>query len=246
MKVKLLILSVSIVFQFAYAQTEKPWKGKVISEDFPVRNAEILNFRSKKTTITNENGEFTILAKAQDTLICHAKNYQYKKMIVEKDNEEKTILLILLVKKPQELEEVIVLSKKSFPKIKFDKNIANQLTIEKAAINKKPNGVYDGTIENGRDFIEIGTMIIDFFKKEDKKESVSMGEFKELARTNLNDNFFVNTLKLKPEEILLFLEFCDADPKSKAVIENSNPLKLLDFILTKNEEFKKQNTSRNK
>lgn len=248
MKLKLLILSVSIVFQFAHSQTEKPWKGKVTSEGFPVRNAEIVNLRSKKTTITNENGEFSILAKAKDTLMFIAKNYQYKKKILEKDNEEKTNLLISLVRKPEELEEVIVLSKKSFTKIKFDKNIASQLTIEKAAINKKPIGIHDGTIENGRDLIEIGAMIIDFFKKEkeDKKESVSKGEFKELARTNLNDNFFINTLKLKPEEIELFLDFCDVDTKSKTVLENSNPLKLLDFILNKSEEFKKLNASENK
>lgn len=248
MKVKLLILSLCIVFQFAHSQTESPWKGKVTSEDFPIRSAEILNLRSKKTTITDENGEFTILAKAKDTLMCISKNYQYKKIILEEDNEEKTKLLIPLIRKPEELEEVIVLSKKAFPKIKFDKNMASQLSIEKAAINKKPTGVYDGTIENGSDFIGIVGTIIDLFKKEkdDKKESVPIVEFKGLMKTNFNDNFYINTLKLKPEEIALFLDFCDADPKSKTVLENSNPLKMLDFILTKSKEFKKLNTSENK
>ena len=44
---------------------------------------------------------------------------------------------------------------------------------------------------------------------------------------------------LKPEGVALFLEFCDADPKSKNILDNNNPLSLMDFILTKNEEFKK-------
>ena len=42
-----------------------------------------------------------------------------------------------------------------------------------------------------------------------------------------------------PLEVALFLEFCDTDPKSKTILENTNPLKLMDFLITKNIEFKK-------
>ena len=89
--------------------------------------------------------------------------------------------------------------------------------------------------------MRIGGMILDLFikKKEYKKEIVSKIKFKELVKTNYTETFFVNTLKLKPEEVALFLEFCDADPKSKTVLENTNPLKLMDFLFAKNVEFKK-------
>lgn len=234
MKVKLLILSLSIVFQFAYSQTEKPRKGKVTSEDLPVQGAEILNLRSKKTTITDSNGAFSILAKAKDTLMFITKNYQYKKLILEKEHNEENKFLISLVRKPEELEEVIVLSKIAFPKIKFDKNIASQLTIEKAAINRKPTGVYDGTIENGMG------MTISIFKG---RKEIHQIDFKELVKKNNDENYYLEILKLKPEELGLFIEFCDADPKSKTVLENSNPLQLLDFLFAKNIEFKKLNAS---
>lgn len=230
MKAKLLILSLFIVFQFAYSQTEKPRKGKVTSEDLPIQGTEILNLRSKKTTITDSNGAFSILAKAKDTLMFIAKNYLYKKMLLEKEDIEKTNLLISLVRKPEELEEVIVISKKAFPKIKFDKNIASQLTIEKAAINRKPIGVYDGTIENGMG------MTISIFKS---RKEIHQMDFKELVKKNNDENYYLEILKLKPDELGLFIEFCDADPKSKTVLENSNPLKLLDFLFAKNIEFKK-------
>jgi hypothetical protein len=237
MKIKLLTISLFIVFQSAYSQTEAPRKGKVRWEDLAVHGAEILNLRSKKTTYSDTNGEFTILAKATDTLMVIAKNYQYKKLILEKDNDEKTNLLISLVRKPEELEEVVVLSKKTFPKIKFDQNIASQLFIEKAAIHKKPTGVYDGTIENGMGaIIPLGG----------SRKKIRQIEFKELLKQNFDEKYYVTILKLKPDEMELFVEFCDADPKSKTVLENSNPLKLLDFILTKSEEFKKLNTSENK
>jgi hypothetical protein len=237
MKVKLVILSLFFIIQFGFSQTEKPIKGKVTSDDYAIQGVEILNLRSKKTTITNTDGDFSILAKAKDTLMFIAKNYQYKKVILEMEHNEKNKLLISLVRKPEELEEVVVVSKIAFPKIKFDKNIASQLTIEKAAINRKPTGVYDGTIENGMGMtITLGG----------GRKKIHQIDFKELVKKTNDENYYLEILKLKPEELGLFIEFCDADPKSKTVLENSNPLKILDFLFLKNIEFKKLNSSEKK
>jgi hypothetical protein len=64
-------------------------------------------------------------------------------------------------------------------------------------------------------------------------------EFKKIASATCNQDFFDKTLQIKPDEIALFLEFCDADPKSKTILENTNPLKVMDFLFAKNVEFKK-------
>lgn len=243
MKVKLLILSLFIVFQFAFSQTENPRKGKVTSEDLAVQGAEILNLRSKKTTITDANGDFSILAKAKDTLMFIAKNYQYTKLILEKEHNEESKLLISLVRKPEELEEVVITKVDFNSEGYFSQEVADEIKLEKGKYRNRQ--INDGTIENGADFVRIGQMLLNLFKKEkdNNKKSPSKLEFKELAKTNYNDTFYINTLKLKSEEIALFLNFCDADPKSKTVLENSNPLKLLDFLFAKNLEFKKLITS---
>lgn len=233
MKLKLLVASLIICFQFAFSQNEKPRKGKVASEDIPVQGVEILNLRSKKTTITDAKGDFGILAQAKDTLMLVGKNYQYKKVVVEVEENEKGKLLISLLRKPEELDEVVVISKIAFPKIKFDRNIASQLAVEKAAINPKPIGVHDGTIENG------AGVTIPFGGRRKKVHQI---EFKELMKKNYDDRFYLDVLKLTAEEIDLFIEYCDADPKSKTVLQNTNPLKLLDFLLSKNIEFKKNSS----
>ncbi len=106
---------------------------------------------------------------------------------------------------------------------------------------QKTIGVYDGTLVNSLDFIRIAGMLLSLFKKENdspKKVSPEI-KFKDIAMTTYEESFFVNTLKLKPDEIALFLEFCDADPNSKKVLENTNPLKIMDYLITKNIEFKK-------
>lgn len=84
-------------------------------------------------------------------------------------------------------------------------------------------------------------MILKLFKKEKEKalENKPKIEFKQLAKSSCDQKFYIETLQLKPEEIPLFLQFCDADPKSKTLIENSNVLSMMNFLLSKNIEFKK-------
>ena len=237
MKIKLPFFFLLLVYQFGFSQTEKLIQAKVLCEDFPLQGIEVLNLASKVTTITDSNGKFSILAKAKDTLMFVSKNYEYKRFFLKKEDLEKNNIIIYLTRKMEQLEEIIVISKINFPKIKFDKNIASQLTIEKAAKNPKPYGVYDGTIENGMG------MTINLPSGRKKIHEI---EFKELMKKSYNDSFYIQTLKLKPEEIGLFIEFCDADPKSKTILKNTNPLKSMDFLMSKKIEFKKMLTSENK
>lgn len=230
MKIKLPVFFLFLLCQFGFSQTEKLIQAKVISEDFPLQGIEVLNLASKRTTISDSNGKFSIMAKAKDTLMFVSKNYEYKRYVLKKEDLEKVNLIISLTRKPEQLEEIVIISKINFPKIKFDKNIANQLKLEKEANHPKPFGVYDGTIPNG-----FGMTI----NLPSGRKKIHQIDFKELMKKNYNDSFYIETLKLKPEKIGLFIEFCDADPKSKTVLENTNPLKLMDFLISKKIEFNK-------
>ena len=229
MKTKLFVLFFLILLQFGFSQNEKLIEGIVFCDNLPLQGIEIVNIVSEKTAITDIDGKFSILVKVEDMLVFVSKKYDYKRLFIDKEFLDKNNFTILLTRKPEQLEEVMV-TKVSFPKIKFDENIANQLNIEKAAANPKPFGVYDGTIENG-----IGMYI----NLTSSRKKIHQIEFKELAKTNYPEIFFIDTLKLKPEEVALFLEFCDADSKSKFVLEDTNPLVLMDFLLAKNVEFRK-------
>ncbi len=238
---------VSILFftlQSGFSQTEKLIKGKVLHEQFPVEKVEVANFSSKKVSITNLAGEFSLVAQAGDELIFISKNHDIKKIVIDQKTINKNNLLISLILKPEQLEEVVV---QSMPSIKLSKDAKweqaklDKYTLEKNASSLKNLGVYNGSIENGMDFIRIGKMILGLFIKE--KEEVSQIkpqiEFKQLAKSTCDEKFYLQTLKLKPEEIALFLQFCEADPKSEALTKNNNVLAIMDFLSTKNIEFKK-------
>jgi hypothetical protein len=239
MKNKHCVILFLFLFQFSYSQTEKLIQGRVLCDDFPLQGIEIINLITEKTTKTDTNGRFSILVKADDMLVFVSEKYDYKRLFLEKEFLDKNNFTILLTRKPEQLEEVVVTKVALGSNGLFSQEVADEIKLEKGKYRNRT--IYDGTIENGADLMRIGGMILDLFikKKEDNKESVSKIEFKELAKTNYPETFFIDTLKLKPEEVALYLEFCDADPKSKIILENANSLSLMDFLLTKNVEFKK-------
>ncbi len=76
-------------------------------------------------------------------------------------------------------------------------------------------------------------------EKEPTKENGTNVEFVVLAKNTCNQKFYLEKLKLKTEEIDLFLQFCDVDPKSKIVVKDNNVLSMMDFLSAKNIEFLK-------
>jgi hypothetical protein len=96
MKIKLPVFIVFFVFQYGFTQTETFIQAKVFCEDFPLKGIEVLNLASKRTTITDSNGKFGIMAKVKDTLMFVSKNYEYKKILLTKEDLKNNNLIISL------------------------------------------------------------------------------------------------------------------------------------------------------
>jgi len=244
MKVKLLLILFLFISQISISQIDKTIKGKVSSEGFLLQKVDVINKTSKKSTVTNEKGEFIIEAKAYDNLIFYAKEFQSKEIKLRPDQIEQNNLDVIMFKKPEELEEVVIRNIAPI-KVKIDTKWENEkrrdIAFERKTNVVKNPGVYDGTIENGMDFKAIGEMIIGLFgkgKEKEEKETAPKIEFSELAKNICEEKFYLETLKLKPDEIDLFLQFCDTDPKSKKLINDHNKLSMMEFLMEKNKEFK--------
>jgi hypothetical protein len=80
-------------------------------------------------------------------------------------------------------------------------------------------------------------------KKRRSQKTVPEIEFSTVAKNSYDQKFYLETLKLKANEIELFLQFCEADPKSKTIAANDNTLSTMDFV-RQNTEFKKLGTSK--
>lgn len=199
---------------------------------------DVVNFNTKKLSVSDANGNFSICVKANDELILLSKEYIDKKITVTQSDIDTINLIVHLTKKPIELEEVQI--ENNSLKIKFDQAAFDKIKLEKQQSMPKNQFVYTGTIENGMDFIRMGKGLYNLFKrKTPKPKPVPKIEFADYLTNNFNEDFYLNTLHLKKDEIALFIEFCKADAKSKTIHYNDNYLTVMDFLMIKNEEFKK-------
>ncbi len=106
---------------------------------------------------------------------------------------------------------------------------------------KVPN-VQTGEIENGVDFVRIGKDVSKLLKNKDEEKTANTASkmgFKKYITYNFDTVFFTEELKIKAEEVNLFISYCEVDYKSKTILENQNLLETTEFLLNKTEDFKK-------
>ena len=240
MRTKLLSLVVILHTLNSFSQKVK---GTVLYNSYVIPNVEVINSHTKQLTVTDAKGEFTIDAKTNDILIFVSKQYQLKKLVLNPLLYINGVLEVDLILKAEELSEVVVTN---IPSIKlgtdqkWEQTKLDQYTLEKTTAAPQVQGVYTGAIVNGLDFMRIGGMLLDLFLKDKGPAEKEVPEiaFKDFAQSKCDSAYLKKTLHLQPEEIGLFLEFCDADPKSKTIAANQNVLSLMDFLFEKNTAFK--------
>lgn len=242
MKVKLLTTISILAYQLSISQTEKLLHGKVFSNNNLLKKVEVINKTAKTSTRTNDLGEFSVLVKPKDSLLFFAKDYFFTRLKITQNNIDQNNITVNMNIKAEELDEVVITT------IKFDPMKISQKDMDVTKLTKdagslqKYTGVYDGTIPNGLDFSRMGAGLLNLFKKdkgEELQKKTSKTIFKKLVAASIPSTFFTKDLKLPPEEVELFLDFCDADPRSKNLMENNNVLSTMDFLYAKNEMFKK-------
>lgn len=229
-----------------FSQNPVTMTGKVMHQGNPVKNVDVVNITTKKSAVTNDNGDFSIEVKEDNRLIFISKDFLDKNIIVSKYDLAKKSITIQLEAKPIELDDVEVRAKESVKNLVTYEELA-KIRIEKENSPLRNAAVYDGKLINAVDFIQIGKMIGKLFKKKNKKNKSKAENFnfKDYATNNFSKDFFTTTLELKPDETSLFLDFCQADPKSKEVALSEDEFTILDFLINKKTEFRKSITTSN-
>ena len=248
MKTKIKIMCFLFFCQLSFGQNEtrKSLHGQFVNESALVDNGYVFNLNSKTRTFIGNQGFFDILAKAKDTLLVSSPFFKSKKIVLQEKDFLKTLFVINLEAQTTLLKEVIVKGKMDIkPAIGNSQSIVDtQFTDDAKSSPINRTMPSDGTIENGMDFVRIFKMVSKVFKKDsDEKAGLNaQADFSDTVSKGLDRYFFTNTLKLKTEEISLFLDYCESDPKSKNLLKEEDEFLLIDFLITKNEEFKRITT----
>lgn len=245
MKTKISILFLVLFSQWSFAQIGKSKliKGQVRNDLVPVENVIIFNTKDNTGTKVNAYGSFEMMASVNDTLVFSSLVFKSKRIILTEADFLKPKIMVPLEVFTNELAEVIIKARKDMSPVSGNTQRFVDLQYFGDEKSSPKNTVMppDGTIDKGMDFVRIYKGIINILHKNnpEKTDFHKESSFSDYVIKHVNYSYLSNNLKLKDDEIKLFLVFCENDSKSRTLMNPNLEFQLLDFLANKNKEFKK-------
>lgn len=237
----------------ANAQEPVLLDGKIKAKNQDTEKIHVVNLNLEKGTVTNEYGEFQILAHENDSLYISSVQYQNTSVVVTAKMIDEGNLLIELQNTVNELAEVVIddiqlsgylgndLEKISTTEVENKYKLQNRLNdfIQK---DRELNPYEKPVLNGGVRLDMIAGAVIDKLSK-NSKEGPKTYTTKELANKSIaivGNEFFREDLKLQENEICNFVYFCTEDTRFKRLVINNNAFVLIEYFQTKIEDFRER------
>ena len=271
MKNSILLFFILVITQIGFSQgiERKVLRGKIVADSLEVENLTVYNITSNVGAITDVDGKFSINARATDTLFIQGLSYDSKRYILTDKDFWLPVLEIKLHVKITELNEIIITPYTLTGNLNEDTKRIQVYGEGFAKIDAKVVKYYDddirlGTPENtampnvfaptGVNLLGIVVGIANLvgIKGNPKSNSERVFEerrirdlqsksFSEHMLERFSHNFFVETLKIKNEDIPMFMSFAELNVyELSPLLKAENELKLIEYLINKSEEFKLQ------
>ncbi len=231
---------ITLIFsQLVFGQTtiEKLIHGKIMVESGQVAGVTIINLTNEKSTVSDKDGAFYILAKVDDLLVFSSINLEYHRRIIEPVDLKSEIVLIKMIAKVIELEEVIV---NKYPQINTVKMGIIPAEIKKytpAERRLKVAGDFKAIHLLGLlgGHLEIDPILNAISGRTNLLKKELEIERKELALKQLqylfNDNYFAHSLRI-PKDYILGFQYYFIENKEVSGILNTKNKNKIEFEMT--------------
>lgn len=239
----ILILFLSCQFCFGQILTRKALHGKIVNDLTTIESGLVFNVNSQTGDLINSKGAFSILAKANDTLVVTSLGFKSEKVVLKASDFESSYYKIKLDAVANELLNVVIYAK-HVPHNEFgdtQKIVDTQYFEDNQSSPDNMLMIPSGTGDpNAMDVIRVYNKIFKHLIKNnpEKTDFVSDVSFTNVAMHSVSYSFFTDKLKIKDDQIGLFLLYCENDPKSKAYNDSSKQFEIMDFLITKYDTFK--------
>ncbi len=257
---------------FSQSIERKILKGRIVAESIEVENLTIFNITSNIGAVTNVDGKFSIKARATDTLYIQGISYDSKKYVLTEKDFWLEELEIKLHIKVTELNEVEVTPYTLTGTLKEDTKRIQVYGEAFNGIDAKVVKYYEDDIRSGTpintaiynplapngsnfDFKLIGKGIGKLLgiKSNPKKYSevvfeqrrqrdIQTKSFSDHMFERFSHNFFVETLKIKHEDISMFLQYAEMPAKDLSLfLKPEYELQLIQYLTDKAKAYKLEN-----
>lgn len=249
------------VIAMAQKTPRKILAGRVVADSLKVENLTVFNTTSRIGAVTDDNGDFTIYARATDTLLFSGIAVREAKLVLKPEHfTQGSRLIIQLNVDVTVIDEVVIKANVLTGDLESDsrktktKNITGKMDSEMliktdSTLRPKanPNGALPSNVVGsqltGVNFIEVYNMIFKKPKKRDKGKiyAADSGKtFSENVKERFTHHFFTNMLKIPNDEIGLFLAYCDKGQETAWMLDPKYEFELTDYLVTQSSEYLKK------
>jgi hypothetical protein len=221
MKSNIILFVLGLLSQIIIGQTtgEKLIHGKTVTESRNVAGVSVINLVNEKSTVSDSNGDFYILAKAEDLLVFSLVNLEYYRRIIEEEDLKPDVLIIRMTAKITELDEVVV---NRYPKINaVSLGISPKGIVQRTRAERRLDAANSMPVAALINLMSGRTAMLKKEIEVEKKELL-------LAKIgNLySDKYFTNTLKIPTEFIKGFQYFIVENETFVAILKSKNRTKI--------------------
>lgn len=225
--------------------------GKVKGKSSHIPDVHVINKTSKKATISNASGYFSIPAKPNDTILFSSVQFEKFELIVNAEILEGGIIEIALNEVMIELEEVLVTPYNLTGDLHKDIQFLKMEPEVSASTLGLPNaGVKKMTKNERKLFYAMQEQALHRLLDEITGHNRKLRKLVHLdnaaqqiqtAKEFYPDTFYSERLNIPLEKIDDFIYFCAVDSSFSSTIESKDKLKFLKFLEKKSPIYRKNN-----
>ncbi|MCL9769023.1 hypothetical protein NAT47_01190 [Flavobacterium sp. HXWNR69] len=249
----------------------KVLRGRIVADSIKVENLTVFNITSNIGAITNVDGKFSIKARPTDTLYIQGVSFDSKKYVLTDRDfwlEELEIRLQVKVNELKELEIILYsltgIVEEDVKRIKvygepfygIDAKVVKHYEDDVRTRTPLNNAVSSQLAPNGSsfNFIAIGRGIgkllgiksnskknSEFVFEQRRQNDIQSKSFSDHMYERFSHHFFVETLKIKHEEIPLFFQFAEMPVKDLSLfLKPEYEIQLIEYLTAKAKMFKSE------
>lgn len=213
-------------------------RGTVLYNNAYVPRENVINLTTGDATMTDTKGAFSIWVREGDQLAFTAVNYELEVVRITEAMVQNNRLVIEVAEKVRALDEVVVtpgnqeqflaLKNETFKRYTYP--IDRSTEVENIAQSEAVRGM-----QNGLNVVNLFKALFTPSKAEGQQRAAL--KVSEVLRQVYDDTFFVVDLRVPPDKIDDFLQYCDAKIPSQLLLRKENEFQLIDFLVTQSKAY---------
>ena len=221
------------------SQQRKLIRGKLLYRNSNVIAANVINNTEQYNTITDSDGEFEVNVKKGDEIIFSSVEFKIKSIIITDEIIKKNRLVVNITERVNILDEIVISPENTEKFLDLKEEEFKGFDYVQDKSSRLDNVIMrEGRLNNGIDVVNAFKLISKIISNSSQKTNSTLIPSKILPYV-FDDEFFIDDLGLKRDEIFGFMEYIDEKLTSKELLKKSKEFLLIDYLYNAVEDFKR-------